>query len=105
MIEFINDMESNVVKDQFDIKMLLRKALSYWYLYVLGFPLIVLLGLYYLASTPKVYEASALLLIKDQKESGQIGSLEYINLAFSRDYTPAPVQTDQFPAIETNRTD
>lgn len=49
----------------------LNKALKYWYLFLL-IPAVVIGGAYYYLKTAKVeYVATALLLIKDEKKSGQ----------------------------------
>lgn len=51
---------------------MLGKARKYWYLYVLIFPIAVGLAYLYLRVTPKKYEATAMLLIKDEEKSGQL---------------------------------
>ena len=66
-----------MVSNQPEIKLIFRRIFRYWYLYLIGLPLCAGLGVYYLASTPEIYEASALILIKDQEESGEV-SEEYI---------------------------
>ncbi len=56
-------------EDQLDIKILFTKALSYWYLFIIFVPLLLAGAYYYLRVTPPTYEAEALLLIRDEKES------------------------------------
>ena len=48
------------------------KALHYWWLYVLLFPLAVGLSILYLRKTHPKYEATAMLLIKDEEKSGAV---------------------------------
>lgn len=59
-------------EDRINIKQLLSVALKYWYLYALIFPMALGLAYLYLRITPKKYEATAMLLIKDEEKSGQI---------------------------------
>ncbi len=56
-------------EDQLDIKILFTKASSYWYLFVIFIALMLAGAYYYLRITPPTYEAEALLLIRDEKES------------------------------------
>lgn len=59
-------------EDRIDIKLLVTKALKYWYLYLLILPLAVGVAVYYLKTTPNVYEATSTVLIKEVEKSGQI---------------------------------
>ncbi|GJM31905.1 MAG: tyrosine protein kinase [Saprospiraceae bacterium] len=56
-------------EDQLDIKVLFNKAFSYWYLFIIFLGLMLAGAYYYLRVTPSTYEAEALLLIRDEKES------------------------------------
>ncbi len=59
-------------EDKIDYSQLLGKALRFWWLYLLVFPLCVGLAVLYLRKTPPRYEASAMLLIKDEEKSGAV---------------------------------
>lgn len=58
--------------NQLDIKALLRKALKYWYLYVIIFPTFLGLAYMYLKNAQPKYEAEAMLLIKGDEKSGEL---------------------------------
>lgn len=58
-------------QERFDLKILIKKALRYWYAFAIILPLSLLLCYTYLRYTPPKYEASALLLIEDDEGSGQ----------------------------------
>ncbi len=55
-----------------DIKLIIQKALKYWYLFILLLPLSLAGAYLYLRYTPPMYDASLLLLIKDEESSGQL---------------------------------
>lgn len=59
-------------EDNLEFKKLLGKVLHYWWLYALIFPLFVGLAFLYLRKTHPKYEATAMLLIKDEEKSGQL---------------------------------
>ncbi|HRI59844.1 MAG TPA: polysaccharide biosynthesis tyrosine autokinase [Saprospiraceae bacterium] len=59
-------------EDKIDYGKLLGKALHYWWLYALLFPLAVGLSILYLRKTQPKYEATAMLLIKDEEKSGAV---------------------------------
>lgn len=59
-------------EDKTDYKKLLGKALQYWWLYALVFPLALGLAFLYLRKAHPKYEAVAMLLIKDDEKSGQL---------------------------------
>lgn len=59
-------------ENQINFRQLLNKALKYWYIFAIIFPLALGLAYLYLRVTPKKYEAIAMLLIKDEEKSGQI---------------------------------
>ncbi|MBV6438732.1 MAG: polysaccharide biosynthesis tyrosine autokinase [Haliscomenobacteraceae bacterium CHB4] len=59
-------------EDKIDYRKLLSKALHYWWLYALVFPLAVGLAILYLRKTHPKYEATAMLLIKDEEKSGAV---------------------------------
>jgi len=61
-----------VKEDKIDYGKLLGKALHYWWLYALIFPLAVGSGILYLRKTHPKYEATAMLLIKDEEKSGAV---------------------------------
>lgn len=58
--------------NQLDIKALLRKALKYWYLYLIIFPTFLGLAYMYLKNAQPKYEAEAMLLIKGDEKSGEL---------------------------------
>jgi capsular exopolysaccharide synthesis family protein len=62
-----------VKEDNTEFKKLLGKALHYWWLYVLILPIALGLAYVYLRHTHPKYEATAMLLIKDEEKSGQLG--------------------------------
>lgn len=59
-------------EDKIDYGQLLRKAIKYWWLYLLILPLCVGLSVLYLRKTHPKYEATAMLLIKDEEKSGAV---------------------------------
>ncbi|MCB0527044.1 MAG: polysaccharide biosynthesis tyrosine autokinase [Saprospiraceae bacterium] len=59
-------------EDRIDFKQMLGKVRKYWYLYLIIFPIAVGLAIMYLRITPKKYEATSMLLIKDEEKSGQL---------------------------------
>jgi len=61
-----------VKEDNTEFKKLLGKALHYWWLYVLILPIALGLAYIYLRHTHPKYEATAMLLIKDEEKSGQL---------------------------------
>jgi len=61
-----------VKEDKTDYKQLFGKALQYWWLYALIFPMAVGLAFIYLRKAHPKYEAVAMLLIKDDAQSGQL---------------------------------
>ena len=58
--------------DQLNIQKILRKGLRYWYLFALILPLAILVAIFYLYLAQPKYQASALLLIRDEKTTGNI---------------------------------
>ena len=61
-----------MAEDKLDVKQIYFKALKYWYLFVLIFPLALIGAYYYLKVTPPKYQVEAQLLIKDDENSGQM---------------------------------
>lgn len=59
-------------EDKIDYGKLLGKALRFWWLYVLVMPLAVGLAILHLRKTHPRYEATAMLLIKDEEKSGAV---------------------------------
>jgi tyrosine-protein kinase Etk/Wzc len=59
-------------ENSISFRLLLSKALRYWYLFALIFPMTVALAIFYLYRTPFQYEAEAMLLVKDEEKSGQL---------------------------------
>ncbi|MBK6931704.1 MAG: polysaccharide biosynthesis tyrosine autokinase [Saprospirales bacterium] len=57
--------------NQFNIKQLFFKGLRYWYLFVLFMTLTFTAVYFYLEYTMPIYESEALILIKDDENSGQ----------------------------------
>ncbi len=55
----------------FNIKKILFKGLRYWYLFLLILPLMIAGAYFYLEYTMPVYESEAMILIKDDENSGQ----------------------------------
>ena len=58
--------------DKLNFKILLAKALKYWYLFVIIFLLAMISAYYYLQFTPYIYQATATILIKDSEKSSQL---------------------------------
>jgi capsular exopolysaccharide synthesis family protein len=65
-----NYQESN---EQIDIKEILEKYYQYWYFFIIAFIASIFLGFLYLRYTPKVYNASTTILVKDENNTS-IGS-------------------------------
>ena len=59
-------------EDKIDYGKLIGKALHYWWLYALMFPIAVGLAVLHLRKTHPKYEATAMLLIKDEEKSGAV---------------------------------
>lgn len=57
---------------EIDVKSLLRTAMKYWYLYALILPSFIGLAYMYLKNAQPEYEATAMLLIKEDQRSGEI---------------------------------
>ncbi len=57
---------------EIDVRALLRTALKYWYLYAIILPGFVALAYLYLKNAQPKYEASAMLLIKEDEKSGEL---------------------------------
>lgn len=53
--------------ETFDLKDIIIKVISYWYLFVLGVIIALALGYIYIRYTPKVYQTSATVFIKEDK--------------------------------------
>jgi len=62
-----------------DFGAILRKSIKYWYLFVLILAASILVTYYIIKSTHPVYEASAMLLIKDDENSGQLSEENLFN--------------------------
>jgi capsular exopolysaccharide synthesis family protein len=65
--------------DQLNIQKLLIRGLNYWYLFALILPLSILVAYYYLQTTQPQYQASALLMIRDEKTTGSISEEAIFN--------------------------
>ena len=59
-------------EDKINFRRIFTLALKYWYLFALFLPLAVGGAYFYLKSTPKLYQADAMLLIKDEERGGQL---------------------------------
>lgn len=59
-------------EERIDLKLILFKGLKYWYIFAIAFPLTLATAYYHLKKTVPQYRASALLLIKDEEDSGQL---------------------------------
>ncbi len=57
--------------NQFDIKQLFFKGLSYWYLFAIALTVTLSAAYFYLEYTMPIYESEAMILIKDDENSGQ----------------------------------
>lgn len=64
------------MKEELNLKTLLRQALKYWYLFALLFPISIAAAYYYLEHAQPEYEASALILLKQGEFSGQLNESE-----------------------------
>ena len=54
-------------EDNFDLKGIIIKIISYWYLFVIGVIIALIAGFLYNRYTPKVYQVSASVFIKEDK--------------------------------------
>lgn len=54
-------------EDSIDLKVLIIKILSYWYLFVIGVVVALALGYLYIRYTPSIYQTSASVFIKEDK--------------------------------------
>lgn len=57
---------------EIDVKSLLRTAMKYWYLYAIILPSFIGLAYMYLKNAQPEYEATAMLLIKEDQRSGEL---------------------------------
>ncbi len=85
-----NENESANGADQsISFKDLLWICLSRWYWFAISLVIFMGFACYKLLSTPKVYERSTQLLIKDEDSGGGVGSIgnEFSNMGFLRSYS------------------
>ena len=54
-------------EDSIDLKVLIIKILSYWYLFVIGVVVALAFGFFYIRYTPSTYQTSASVFIKEDK--------------------------------------
>ncbi len=59
-------------EENLNIRQLLGETLRYWYVFAIILPLVIGMAYLYLKKTPPKYEAETLVLIKDDKKSGQL---------------------------------
>ncbi len=59
-------------EDKINFRKIFGLAKKYWYLFALFFPLALAGAYYYLRTTPFLYEADAMLLIKENEKSGEL---------------------------------
>ena len=67
MDNFENNKPIYQEEDTLDIKGIIIKVLSYWYLFIIGIIVALVAGYLYNRYTPKVYQVSASLYIKQDK--------------------------------------
>lgn len=65
-----NSQENN---DQIDIKEILEKYFQFWYFFIIAFVVSIFIGFIHLRYTPKIYNASTTILVKDENNTS-IGS-------------------------------
>ncbi|MBK8966194.1 MAG: polysaccharide biosynthesis tyrosine autokinase [Saprospiraceae bacterium] len=58
-------------ENQFNIKQIIFKGLRYWYLFVIALSIALSAAYFYLEYTMPIYSSTALILIKDDENSGQ----------------------------------
>ncbi len=58
--------------ENLNIRELLDKAIKRWYLFLIIFLITIIVAFFYLETTPNTYQSNALLLIKDDKSSGEV---------------------------------
>ena len=63
----LNSKPSYQEEDSLDIKGIIIKVISYWYLFVIGVVIALAIGFIYNRYTPKVYQVSSTLFIKEDK--------------------------------------
>ena len=63
----LNNKPSYQEEDNIDIKGIIIKVISYWYLFVIGIFVALSIGFIYNRYTPKVYQVSSSLYIKEDK--------------------------------------
>jgi capsular exopolysaccharide synthesis family protein len=57
---------------QFNLRQIISEALRYWFVFAIIFPIMIGLAFYYLKKTEPIYKAEVVVLIKDNKNSGQM---------------------------------
>jgi uncharacterized protein involved in exopolysaccharide biosynthesis len=65
--ELQNKPQYNEEEDSINIKVLMIKVVSYWYLFAIGIILALVAGYIYNRYTPNVYQSSASVFIKEDK--------------------------------------
>ena len=63
----LNSKPNYQEEDGLDIKGIIIKVISYWYLFVIGVVIALAIGFIYNRYTPKVYQVSSTLYIKEDK--------------------------------------
>ncbi|MDE6126855.1 MAG: hypothetical protein K2G30_07855, partial [Muribaculaceae bacterium] len=83
------DNNNTADEQSISLKDLLWMCLSRWYWFAISLVIFMGFACYKLLSTPKVYERSTQLLIKDEDSGAGAGSLgnEFSNMGFLRSYS------------------